>query len=75
MVNHATDRRTRMKPAFVHHFALYVHPEQPDRPWFASLENDLDEHLEFSSPLELARFLANLSAEFHDETHTPPGLR
>ena len=43
-------------------FALRIRPERHHQPWHAKLEDEQHETLEFSSPLLLARFLANLEA-------------
>ena len=53
-------------------FELHVQLETPQTPWHATLERKGLEALEFSSPLELARHLANLSPKLE-----PPhrGLR
>jgi hypothetical protein len=66
-------------PSAMHRFRLQVHSERGGHPWTASLEADHAERLIFTSPLELARFLANLNAESRDESHSdtaaPIGLR
>lgn len=54
-------------------FALRVQPERPDQPWRAALENEQHERLEFDSPLQLARYLANLECDGLE--HTQRGLR
>ncbi|WP_299425855.1 hypothetical protein [uncultured Meiothermus sp.] len=44
-------------------YRLWVYPETPSQPWHATLEkSDQSERLEFDSPLELARHLANLTS-------------
>lgn len=48
-------------PTLLQEFRLLVQPEAQDQPWHATLEKaDHSERLEFDSPLELARHLANL---------------
>lgn len=43
-------------------YRLWVYPETQGQPWHATLEkSDHSERLEFDSPLELARHLANLT--------------
>ncbi|NJK44045.1 MAG: hypothetical protein HC933_06925 [Pleurocapsa sp. SU_196_0] len=59
----------------MHRFALQVYPESVDHPWTASLEAESNERLIFTSPLELARFLANLNTTSHDDHIQSPGLR
>lgn len=46
-------------------YALRVRPETSRYAWHATLEPQNQEHLEFDSPLELARHLANIH---HSET-------
>jgi hypothetical protein len=54
-------------------FILRVQPERADHPWFASLEYEGHATLGFSSPLELARHLADLERDPLEGTR--PGLR
>lgn len=44
-------------------FQLEVQPETPLRPWHATLRSEHHRPLEFETPLELARHLANLGLE------------
>ncbi len=55
-------------------FVLLVRPEQPDLAWRATLEDEQQPQLEFNSPLELARFLADLKTIAPDSAHST-GLR
>ncbi len=49
-------------PQLLQEYRLWVYPEAQGQPWHATLENsDRSERLEFDSPLELARHLANLT--------------
>lgn len=49
-------------PHLLREYRLWVYPETQDQPWHATLEqSDPSERLEFDSPLELARHLANLT--------------
>jgi hypothetical protein len=43
-------------------YILRVQPAQFDLAWYATLEDEHLPQLEFNSPLELARFLADLNA-------------
>jgi hypothetical protein len=56
-------------------FTLRVQPECADHPWHALLENERLTTVEFSSPLVLARFLANLSGEEQEDVRIAKGLR
>jgi hypothetical protein len=58
-------------------FVLLVRPEQFDLAWCATLEDELQPKLEFHSPLELARFLADLKPIAPEPTHASAttGLR
>ena len=62
-------------------FRLEVQPETPTRPWHATLrlestQSDKAPPLEFDSPLDLARHLANLGLEQHVRASlTRRGLR
>ncbi len=61
----------------VYHFELQVQPEQADLTWCATLEAEDQAKLEFTSPLELARFLADLKTEGTENAQTKlaTGLR
>ncbi|WP_337871351.1 hypothetical protein [Meiothermus sp.] len=49
-------------PQLLREYRLWVYPEAQGQPWHATLEKvDQSERLEFDSPLELARYLANLT--------------
>jgi hypothetical protein len=59
-------------------FILRVQPAQFDLAWCATLEDEHQPQLEFNSPLELARYLADLNAKEPSEktrTNIPTGLR
>ena len=56
-------------------FTLRVQPECALQPWHAMLENERHGSVEFSSPLELARFLANLNVEGQEKFRSTKGLR
>lgn len=59
-------------------FILRVQPAQFDLAWYATLEDEHLPQLEFRSPLELARFLADLNANQPSEktsSNIPKGLR
>jgi hypothetical protein len=59
-------------------FILRVQPAQFDLAWCATLEDEHQPQLEFRSPLELARYLANLNPnEPNEKTRIsiPTGLR
>ena len=48
-------------------FILRVQPTQFDLAWHATLEDEHQPQLEFNSPLELARYLADLKPEINGE--------
>ena len=56
-------------------FTLRVQPECAHQPWHAMLENERHGSVEFSSPLELARFLANLNVGRQEKPQVTKGLR
>jgi hypothetical protein len=59
-------------------FILRVQPAQFDLAWYATLEDEHQPQLEFRSPLELARYLADLNPNEPSEktrTNIPTGLR
>jgi hypothetical protein len=59
-------------------FVLRVQPAQFDLAWCATLEDEHQPQLEFHSPLELARYLADLNPNEPSEktrANTPTGLR
>jgi hypothetical protein len=59
-------------------FILRVQPAQFDLAWCATLEDEHQPQIEFHSPLELARYLADLKTiEPSEKTRTnmPTGLR
>ena len=59
-------------------FILRVQPAQFDLAWCATLEDEQQPQLEFHSPLELARYLADLNPNEPSEktrTNIPTGLR
>jgi hypothetical protein len=59
-------------------FILRVQPAQFDLAWSATLEDEHLPQLEFHSPLELARFLADLKTNEPSEKtrpNIPTGLR
>ena len=60
---------------FERRFTLRVQPECAHQPWHAMLENERHGSVEFSSPLELARFLANLIVEGQEKFRSTKGLR
>lgn len=60
---------------FERRFTLRVQPECALQPWHAMLENERHGSVEFSSPLELARFLANLIVEGQEKFRSTKGLR
>jgi hypothetical protein len=57
------------------HFTLRVQPECAQHPWHAMLENERHGTVEFSSPLVLARFLANLNVKEPEDVRAMKGLR
>jgi hypothetical protein len=48
-------------------FILRVQPAQFDLTWYATLEDEHQPQLKFHSPLELARFLADLNTNEPNE--------
>ena len=54
-------------------FILRVQPTQFDLAWHATLEDEHQPQLEFNSPLELARYLADLKPEINEKVQR--GLR
>ena len=57
------------------HFALRIQPERNHQPWHAKLEDEMHSELEFVSPLELARFLANVDVNGQEKPRATKGLR
>ena len=80
MLKQSSDQKpkTLLPSESVRLFILRVQPAQFDLAWYATLEDEHQAPLEFGSPLELARFLANLNANQPSEktsTNIPKGLR
>lgn len=83
MVNNMFKEARNQKPrAFqpnesVRLFILRVQPAQFDLAWYATLKDEHLPQLEFRSPLELARFLADLKTEPTENAQTKlaTGLR
>jgi hypothetical protein len=68
--------KTRKPRETVRLFILRVQPAQFDLAWCATLEDEHQPQLEFSSPLKLGRFLADLKPISPNPAHSSTtGLR